>query len=244
MKKIAFYVEGLTEQFFINKLLIEIAGQKNIEIELRQFQGANKGYKTDIYPKTTSQPVSPKHHALILDCVGDGGVKPRILEDYKRLFSKGYSEIIGLLDLYPKTDLAKFEKELINGTIKNGRIITQPLPINTDIVVAVNEVESWFLSECTHFTCINNILTNSLIISNMGFDPCTDDMTLRPHPAMDLHTIYQLANQSYMNSNGKKRKNRIERTVECLDYTDIYITLRYKITKLNQLISKIDRFLT
>jgi hypothetical protein len=243
MKKIAFYVEGLTEQFFINKLLIEIAGQKNIEIELRQFRGANKGYKTDIYPKTSSQPVNPKHHALILDCVGDGGVKPRILEDYQRLFSKGYSEIIGLLDLYPKTDLAKFENELIKGTVKNGRTITQPLPKNTDIVVAVNEVESWFLSECTHFKCIDNILTNSLIISNMGFDPCTDDMTLRSHPAMDLHTIYQLADQSYMDSNGRKRKNKVERTVECLDYADIYITLRCRILKLKQLISKIDSFL-
>jgi len=187
---------------------------------------------------------NPKHHALILDCVGDGGVKPRILEDYQRLFSKGYSEIIGLLDLYPKTDLAKFENELINGTIKNGRTITQPLPINTDIVVAVNEVESWFLSECTHFICIDKKLTISLITSNAGFDPCTDDMTLRSHPAMDLHTIYQFANQSYMNSKGKKRKNRVERTVECLDYTDIYIKLRDRITKLNQLISKIDRFLT
>ncbi|MCP4353872.1 MAG: hypothetical protein GY795_51145 [Desulfobacterales bacterium] len=244
MKKIAFYVEGLTEQFFINKLLIEIAGQKNIEIELRQFQGARRGHRTDIYPRTTSQPVNPQHHALILDCVGDGGVKPRILEDYQRLFSRGYSEIIGLLDLYPRADLTRFENELVNGTIINGRTITQPLPINTEIIVAVDEVESWFLSECTHFTCIDNVLTNSLIISNMNFDPCTDDMTLRSHPAMDLHTIYQLANHSYMDSQGKKRKRRIERTVECLDYADIYIMLRYRITKLNQLISKIDNFLT
>ena len=34
MKKIAFYVEGQTEQFFVKTLLIEIAGYKNIEIEL------------------------------------------------------------------------------------------------------------------------------------------------------------------------------------------------------------------
>jgi len=40
MKKIAFFVEGQTELIFINKLLIEIAGQKNISI--RQFK-FNKG---------------------------------------------------------------------------------------------------------------------------------------------------------------------------------------------------------
>lgn len=39
MKKITFFVEGQTEQLFINKLLIEIAGQKNISVELEQFQG-------------------------------------------------------------------------------------------------------------------------------------------------------------------------------------------------------------
>lgn len=243
MKKIAFYVEGQTEQIFINKLLIEIAGQKNIYIELQQFQGVGKP-KKNIYPKTTSHSVSPKHHALIFDCGGDGGVKPRILEDYQRLFSQGYSEIIGLLDLYPRTDLTKFENQLINGTIKGGRIITLPLPNNTNIVIAVNEVEAWFLAECNHFECIDSSLKNSFITSNVGFDPCTDDMTLLAHPAMELHKIYQLANKAYMDKNGNKRKNRIERTVECLDYESIYINVRNRITKLNELISKIDNFLT
>lgn len=243
MKKIAFYVEGVTEQFFINKLLIEIAGQKNIEIELQQFQGVGKPKKI-IYPKTVSQSVNPKHHALIFDCVGDGGVKPRILEDHQRLFSQGYSEIIGLLDLYPRLDLIKFENELTNGTQRNGRAITAPLPPNTDIIVAVNEVESWFLSEYTHFKRIDISLTDSLITSKVGFNPCTDDMTLRTHPAMDLHEIYRLANKAYMDSNGRKRKNRIEKTVECLDYANIYIKLSNSITKLNELISKIDIFLT
>ena len=47
-----------------------------------------------------------------------------------------------------------------------------------------------------------------------------------------------------MDKNGNKRKNRVERTVECLDYENIYITLRNRITKLNELIAKIDNFLT
>ena len=78
MKKIAFYVEGQTEQFFINKLLIEIAGQKNIEIALQQFQGVGKPTKS-IYPKTTAKPQNPQHFALIFDCMGDGGVNYKML---------------------------------------------------------------------------------------------------------------------------------------------------------------------
>ena len=241
MKKIAFYVEGQTEQFFINKLLIEIAGQKNIEIELQQFQGIGRKAKSDIYPKTTSNAINPNHHALIFDCMGDGGVKPRILDDYQRLFSQGYSEVIGLLDLYPKenSDLNKFENELLNGRIsKNGRVVTQPLPTNTKIVVAVKEVESWFLAECTHFQEIDNNLTISHIESNLGFNPCVDDMTQRFHPADDLKKIYQLVGKTY-----NKSENNVQRTVECLDYANIYLNLPAKITKLNELISKIDAFL-
>jgi len=241
MKKIAFYVEGQTEQFFINKLLIEIAGQKNIEIELQQFQGIGRKAKSDIYPKTTSNAINPNHHALIFDCMGDGGVKPRILDDYQRLFSQGYSEVIGLLDLYPKenSELNKFENELLNGRIsKNGRVVTQPLPTNTKIVVAVKEVESWFLAECTHFQEIDNNLTISHIESNLGFNPCVDDMTQRFHPADDLKKIYQLVGKTY-----NKSENNVQRTVECLDYANIYLNLPAKITKLNELISKIDAFL-
>jgi len=41
MKKIAFFVEGQTEQLFINKLLREIAGHKNIAVKLYQLIGGN-----------------------------------------------------------------------------------------------------------------------------------------------------------------------------------------------------------
>jgi len=243
MKKIAFYVEGLTEQFFINKLLIEIAGKKNIHIELQQFQGIGKP-KKNVYPKSSSQPINPKHHALIFDCVGDGGVKPRILENCADLFAQGYTEIIGLLDLYPRLNLEKFENDLKNGIQKNGKIITQPLPNNTEIIVAVNEVETWFLAEFNHLKFIDEMLNIQFIETRLGFNLCKDDMTLREHPALDLHNIYQLAGKAYMDSNGKKQKNRVERTVECLDYGDIYLKISKKIIKLNDLITKINNFLT
>ena len=71
MKKIAFYVEGQTEQFFINKLLIEITGKKNIQIELQQFQEVGKPTKS-VYPKTAANPQNPQHFTLIFDCMGDG----------------------------------------------------------------------------------------------------------------------------------------------------------------------------
>ena len=180
MKKIAFYVEGQTEQFFINKLLIEIAGRKNIQIELQQFQGIGKPTKA-IYPRNL--PVNPTHHALILDCVGDGE--------------------------------------------------------NTCIIVAVDEIEAWFLAECLHFECIHSTLTNVFIVNNMELNPCIDDMTLITNPAKTLNDIYKLVGKTY-----NKKKSQIDRTVKCLDYANLYLNVKDNVLKLNDLISKIDNFLT
>jgi predicted ATP-dependent endonuclease of OLD family len=107
MKKIAIFVEGQTEQFFINKLLIEIAGKKNILIELKKFSGKKTSPKRDIYPKTFATPTNPKHSVLIYDCGGDDSVKSRIIEENQDLQNDGYLEIIGLRDLYPLNDLTK-----------------------------------------------------------------------------------------------------------------------------------------
>jgi len=246
VKKIAFYVEGMTEQLFINQLLKEIAGQKNIAIELQRFQGAGKEHKTEIYSKGNLQPVNPKHYALILNCAGDGSVKSRILDDYSRLFSQGYIEVIGLLDLYPKpnADLQKFTSSLLNGVVRNGKTLVPALPSNTSIIVAVREIESWFLAECKHFQCIDAQLTSVFIKSQLGFDPCIDDMTVRLHPAQDLHDIYQLVNKSYLTDKGMKRKSMVKPTINCLEYSDIYLTLGNKINALKDLVQKIDDFLT
>lgn len=238
MKKIAFYVEGQTEQFFINKLLIEIAGRKNIQIELQQFKGVGRP-TSEVHPKTAATPTNPKHSVLVLDCGGDGGVKARILEDYKRLFSQGYSQIIGIRDLYPLTDLARFEHFLIHGAKRCGVVVAKPLPKNTEIIIAVNEVESWFLAECRHFQNLDTRLNHTFITENVGFDPCVDDMTALKHPAAELRNIYRLVGKAY-----NKKKDNVERTVECLDYSNIYFNVRRRVEKLNDLITKIDNFLT
>lgn len=240
MKKIAFYVEGQTEQFFINTLLIEIAGRKNIQIELQQFQGKGKPSKA-IYPKTSAQPTNHQHTALIFDCKGDGGVKPRILEDAVSLFTQGYSEVVGIRDLYPLTDIVKLENELQNGTTRNGRRLTQPLPANSSILVAIREIEDWFLAECNHYTKINpSLILNSAQISTLGFNPLIDDLTTRnTSAASDLKRVYELVGETY-----NKHKSKVERTVECLDYANLYLNVKSRFIKLEVLINKIDSFLT
>ena len=240
MKKIAFFVEGQTEQLFINKLLIEIAGQKNIAIELKTFGGKNNPPTSKLYPKTLANPQNTtKHFALIYDCRGDESLKSRILEEHENLIQDGYQEIIGIRDLFPLTDLLKLENRLANGLVKNGKTVELALPQNCHIIVVVNEIEVFFLAECTHFKNIDDRLTHTLITTKMNFNPCVDDMTLLVQLSVTLKDIYQLANKTY-----RKDKKIVEKTVECLDYANIYINQRKRIVKLDELITKIDIFLT
>lgn len=251
MKKIAFFVEGQTEQFFINKLLIEIANEKIIATDLRILRGGKKIIRQESplpnhkYPISKYQnPTNPKYLALIYDCGGDnydaeGKLNSEIISDIidmqNSLTEQGYTEIIGLRDLYPLTDLRKLERGL---SYKLGQANNK---IPSAVLVAVREIEDWFLAECNHYNCIDaSLVLDETQIAGLGFNPCLDDLTLRNTAAAeDLKGVYQLVGKTY-----NKTKDKVERTVECLDYTNLYLNIRNNIPKLNELITKIDNFLT
>ncbi len=236
MKKIALFVEGQTEQFFVSKLLQEIAGQKNISVTLYQLRGGSKSPKQQIPVSNSlysSQSPIATHAVLIYDCGNDEKVKSDILEEGPSLKAQGYSRILGIRDLFPllRTELTRLERGL-----KFIPPHYQPLPLPHDIIVAVMEIEAWFLAECHHYSCIDANLSPSLITSRLGFNPDVEDMTLRRHPSQDLDDIYHLVGKAY-----KKEKKQVQRTVECLDYAEIY--LNPKLTQLTELIKQIDAFM-
>lgn len=240
MKRIAFFVEGQTEQIFVNKLLIEIAGQKNIAIQLVELRGGSSVPKREtIIPQNSgyTPPTNPEYEALIYDSGNDEKVKSDILEQIDSLASKGYSEIIGLQDLYPLplSDLGRLERGLAFVPPN------QPKPkIPFSVVVAVHEMESWFIAECSHFECIDSKLTPQFITTNIGYNPCEKDVIdIAGSAAAELKRIYQLVGKSYT-----KRKTNVERTVDCIDYANIYLGMQGKIKQLDDLILKIDSFLS
>lgn len=241
MKKIAFFVEGQSEQLFINKLLKETAGYRNISITLKEIIGGGKKRRVTRIENVVAQPLvnpqTPKYEALIYDCHNDERVKSEILANIATMAKQGYSQIVGIRDLYPNllADLPRLEHGM--------RYVPPsdlPLPIPFDIIVAVHEVEAWFLAENTHFSRINSRLTNSLISnSNIGFNPFTDDMSLRYHPADDLNNIYSLVATTYT-----KKYQKVKRTVDSLDYSNLYLNVRNNVTKLNELLTIVDDFLS
>jgi hypothetical protein len=230
MKKLAIFVEGQTEQLFISKLIKEIAGIKQVAITMEQkIRGQN--FITIEAEKITDE---TKYYVLIRDCRNEDQVKTAIIEVAPIFASLGYEKILGLRDVYPKkhSEIPELRKW------KNYRVPTKYLPIN--IILAVMEVEAWFLAEISHFIKIDPKLTNDMIKTLLGgFDPTVDNVELRYNPAKDLDDIYHYAGFAYT-----KRKANCMRTVEALDCCSMYISLQKAIPCLGAFILEIDTFLT
>jgi hypothetical protein len=233
MKKLAIFVEGLTELIFVKKLLIEIAGGKNIcikEITPR----ATIGKSTGLNALNGSSSVSNEHYfILIRDCGCDERVSSDIRETCEKLYKANYEKVLGLRDAYPTTDISKLKRHVMY------EIPTKYLQVH--IILSIMEIEAWFLAETSHFSRIDPSLTKDVVKQILCFDPDSEDVETRPHPSDDLHTVYQRVGLSYPK---RKRTPIIERTTTALDYSNIYLVLKDRVHQLGEFIDQIDSFLT
>lgn len=233
MKRIAFFVEGQTEQIFVNRLVKEILGTQNINIIQKQFRGGTNVPKQEIV-RNSSFSRNPRYEVLIFDCGSDNRVKSEILSNIINLREQNYQMIVGLRDLYPIPidELERLEKGL--------RFLPPKLKNNTlyfDVIVAVHEIEAWFLAETNHFRKIDKRLTGRFIKERLGFDPYAMNAEERIHPAKDLDNIYRLVGKSYT-----KKYNTTTRVVNRLDYNNVRNNLRYDMSSLDKLIHIIEEF--
>jgi hypothetical protein len=231
MKKLAVFVEGQTEQLFVENLLVQIAGRCNIRIDKVQATGSGQKRRyIEISGKSADS--GEQYYALIVDSRGNGSVKTDIIDRYSNLCDQGFELVIGIRDVFPipRSDLPKLRLHLYD------YVKTKPLQVV--LILAVMEVEAWFLAECTHFPAIDTKLSSELIRAVFGFDPCREDMALRDNPASDLHAISHLAGKSY-----NKRKTNSLRTIYALDFASVYLDLPNRVPSLRTLVSAIDSFL-
>ena len=231
MKKLAIFVEGKTEQIFIETLLQEIADKNRLAIEIISINANQSGKDTSLIekPVITSE---TKFYVLIYNSSGDKRVVSDIKKQYTKLILSGYERIIGLRDVYPTriSEKSKLQSDL-NSFLPKGKI-----PIN--IVLAVMEVESWFLAEYNHFLKIDPCLTPQKIQAMFGFNPQTDDMEQRPHPTDDMEKIYNYVHKGY-----NKSEKQLNRLASNLDYEFLYMHLANSVPSLGEFMGYIDKFM-
>lgn len=231
LNKVAIFVEGLTEELFVVQLITELAQNNGLQIEVA------KQWRGKVSLSASKKPNSSTTlYVLVVNCANDEQVKTQINLQYQSLRSAGYTAILGLRDVYPFTsqDIPKITQHL-----QTSLPTTAPQPT---MHLAVMEVEAWFIDEHTHFPRISYELDVGNIAAH-GFDIGNTPAEDWTHPADTLDKIYKIANARYMSNKGEKTKRRIERTVNAISYTDLYITSRSRNKNLSDFLAALERAL-
>ncbi len=235
MKKLAIFAEGGTEQHFIENLIRSIAGSKNIRIEKTKTRGGRSRRETtrlEIDAASNAQ----KYYVVIQDCGGDESVQSDVRDNYSSLCESNYDAIIGMRDVYPKTGI---EMQKVKNYLYFRILQT---PIKALMVLAIMEVEAWFIAETGHFARINKNITKNDIISKIGFDPDVDPARVEEirWPTGSLNEIYECARERY----DKNDPHNLARTASSLDYDRVYLDLADKIPAMKPLIEELNSFLS
>jgi hypothetical protein len=226
MKKIAIFVEGLTEQLFIEKLILEMVGGKGLKIQRSRIVG-KVGQRNIVNMDIVSTISDDKYYVIIYDCRGDSTVKSDILDRLPTLTKASFSVIIGLRDVYPERDIEKLRRGMAY------RIPTAGLPIK--IILAIMEIESWFLAEENHYMELSPKMNYEEINRVIGLDIRYDSTESIYHPAETLHNVYQLIGLQYT-----KKRSETEKTITAIDYANLVFEVTKRNKSLNELVSILD----
>lgn len=228
-RKLAIFVEGQAERLFVQHLLTEIAPKGELHIDSRALRGVGHGKQIWCYRLCES----PLFFVLVVDCGNDDRVASEMRAQASRLASEGYERILGLRDLYPKKrqDQERLSREI-------ARVLPQT-PIPCEMVLAVMELEAWFIAEHTHFGRLIPGVSAEQIRGALNLDPASDDVRDLAHPSKALGQVYALGGHSY-----GKHEEEVERTVKHLDFAAVYTELRPRLPELDALLTPLDAFLT
>ncbi len=233
-KKLAVFVEGQTEQFLVQRLLTEVAGKHQIAIDLVQARGS--GTSRLIVEGHSRNDL--RYYAIICDCGSDSTVVSDVRDNYATLAQAGYSLVLGLRDEYSAGTPPPSEQRLtamrtaMRSALPNGAVPCQ-------VILAVREIESWFIVEDWHYPHIHQELTVELIRARLQIDTTTVAAESIADPADTLHRIYQIKGKAY-----RKTRAHVHRTVDALDYERLYCEISVKVAALGDLCGHLDTFFT
>jgi len=228
MKKIALFVEGQTDQIFAEKLIREIIGKHESSVTNYKFLGGRKGIRKPLLLTTQNTNVDTEYYFVIYDCGGDDRVQSDIRERLDSLREESFCLVIGIRDVYPETDIERLKYYLYFG------IFPEP-DVSIKIILAVNEIEAWFLAEETHYPKISERISLKTANEISGIDVCKDNTEIISHPSDTLKQIYMKGGTTY-----DKSKEKVQRTVEALNYENLYMNVRNRNNSLNELLTCLD----
>lgn len=232
MKKIGIFVEGQTERIFVVKFLTEYLGGEH------HFSRDEIKYKTkNLTIKIQSRDYpAVEFYFLIFDCAGDGNVLPALYERAENMIlNQSFCFLIALQDLY---DRPRNKKNVIINHF-NRKIENFHFKDKLRFVLAIMELEAWFLADPNLFRRISPELTTEYIHDSININLLKINPESLPHPAETINKIYELINQSY-----KKTKDQAYEITARLDFDFICSDeILAKVRSLKFFIEKVDESL-
>jgi hypothetical protein len=228
--KIAFFVEGFTEQLLIKELSLYYHGSNNLTYSLYRLRGgSNVPLRISLVEKHEATNNNSELAFNIFDCGSVDNIKPMINHHRNSLHNNSFPRIIGLRDVIPLTrnDIANLLRDF------PYKMAQKPIP--TVFLISVMETEAWFIAESNHYLKISPTLTKEHILSELNINIETIDVETIDRPADTLNQIYSLAGESY------DKSQNISRTISSLDLFSFYCLLPERISRLKYLITEIEK---
>lgn len=230
MTKIAFFVEGQTERIFVESFLNSYYTHPYFNVESYELRGGN----AKIVTKSNYDDDTINYQFLIFDVGGDGRIASEILDRHDHLINKvGYNHIIGIRDLYPNShENLDVIKQSLTSIFNNNEILQK-----LTLIIAVMEIEAWFLADYNFFAKVDKALTVETINDNLNISIEEDDIEGYNHPAKMIDSIYRIVNKRY-----KKRESDSYSICSHLDFDDLYLNTdtRDRIPSFDSFVKKLD----
>ncbi|MDM8543409.1 DUF4276 family protein [Desulfococcaceae bacterium HSG9] len=206
MIKIGIFVEGQTERIFVVKFLSEYLGGEHNFSRTEIINLGSKGTKII----TERNFPHADFYFLIFDTTGDGNVVPAILERADNMIkNRGFRYILALEDLYDRPRNKK--KYVLNQFNRLTAKFT--FQDRLKLILAIMEIEAWFLADYNLFSRLNSIATPKFINQELNINLIDKNPESYNHPAEIINKIYKLCGMKY-----KKREQQTYNIVYNVDF--------------------------
>lgn len=232
MKKLAIFVEGLTEQILVRHMLHSVLDRNRIAIQTVKITGGHNVRMSFTVMRAAHVDRQTDYYVLIYDCGGESNVKGYLMSQREKLVASGYTRILGLRDVYPA-----FTREEVPKLMRGLNLHLPQKKAFTHIYLAIMETEAWFLGEYHHLRKISPRLTPEFIEKHLGFNPRKENMEDRHQPARDMKTVYQLVGHDYT-----KKRDRLNAVVSKLDFRYFTHELAAKMSSLGLFVESLEQF--
>lgn len=233
MIKTVFVVEGQTERIFVEKFIEVVAGTLAYSVTSDEHHGDSR---IQVFSRS-NVPVGQADYVIsIIDVGNDDKVRSYVDDENIEVFiKKGFQSVYGLRDKYTGSG----REVNLNFNISKDKELRDKWGLNIEVVVAVQEVEAWFLSVPEFFTAYDNSLLVRKINSILGYDISTVQIELIKHPAQEINKVLTTVGKKY-----KKKERDTHKIAHNLNYQTLYLEKSHVIPALGRFCALLDSSLS